>query len=71
MGLIRSDDGGATGESVSLAVQIDFHALALTDDCIVGFDGVTGIVTSSDGGATWQQGAPMAALSLAAVGEEV
>jgi hypothetical protein len=38
---------------------------------IVGFDGVTGILTSTDGGATWQQGAPMAALSLAAVGDEV
>jgi hypothetical protein len=71
VGLIRSNDGGATWESVSLAGQIDFHALALTDDYIVGFDGVTGIVTSTDGGATWQQGAPMAALSLAAVGDEV
>jgi hypothetical protein len=71
VGLIRSDDGGATWESVSLAGQIDFHALAVTEEMIVGFDGVTGIVTSTDGGATWQQGAPMAALSLAAVGEEV
>ena len=71
VGLIRSDDGGATWESVSLAGQIDFHALALTDDYIVGFDGVTGLVTSTDGGATWQQGAPMAAVSLAAGGDDV
>jgi hypothetical protein len=71
VGLIRSDEGGATWESVSLAGQIDFHALALTDDYIVGFDGVTGLVTSTDRGATWQQGAPMAAVSLAAVGDEV
>ena len=71
VGLIRSDDGGATWESVSLAGQIDFHALAVTEEMIVGFDGVTGLVTSTDGGATWQQGAPMAALSLAAVGDEV
>lgn len=71
VGLIRSDDGGATWESVSLAGQIDFHALALTDDYIVGFDGFTGLVTSTDRGATWQQGASMAAVSLAAVGDEV
>jgi hypothetical protein len=71
VGLIRSDDGGATWESVSLAGQIDFHALAVTEEMIVGFDGVTGLVTSTDGGATWQQGAPMAAVSLAAVGDEV
>lgn len=71
VGLIRSDDGGTTWESVSLGGQIDFHALAMTEEMLVGFDGVTGIVTSTDGGATWQQGAPMAALSLAAVGDEV
>ncbi len=71
VGLIRSDDGGETWESVSLAGQTDFHALTVTDDMIVGFDGVTGIVTSTDGGATWQQGATLAAASLAAVGDEV
>lgn len=71
VGLIRSDDGGETWESVSLAGEVDFHALAATEELIVGFDGITGIVTSVDGGTTWEQGAPMAAASLATVGMEV
>ena len=71
VGLIRSDDGGKTWESVSLAGEIDFHALAVADDYIAGFDGITGILISTDGGATWTQGAPLGAYSLAAVGDEV
>lgn len=71
VGLIRSDDGGQTWEPVSLTGEIDFHALATTGDDVVGFDGVTGILTSNDTGTTWQQGAPMAALSLAMIGDQV
>lgn len=71
LGLIRSDDGGQSWESVSLTGEIDFHAMATTGDYIVGFDGVTGIVTSTDGGVTWTSGPAMAAAALAAVGDDV
>lgn len=71
MGLIRSDDGGRTWESLSLAGEIDFHALATSGDFVVGFDGVTGLITSQDGGKTWDQGAALAPASLAVVGDQV
>lgn len=71
VGLIASDDGGQTWQPRSLAGQIDFHALASTQEAIVGFDGVTGLLVSSDGGRSWEQGAAVAALSLAMVGEQV
>ncbi|MDO8143410.1 F510_1955 family glycosylhydrolase [Isoptericola sp. 178] len=71
LGLLRSDDGGETWDPVSLTGEIDFHALAVTDDYLVGFDGVTGLIVSTDGGSTWDQGPRMAAASLAAVGDEV
>lgn len=71
VGLISSDDGGATWQSRSLAGEVDFHALATTGEVIVGFDGVTGLLVSTDTGQTWQPGAPMAALSLAIIGDQV
>lgn len=71
VGLIRSEDGGRTWTSASLAGEIDFHALATTGDVIVGFDGVSGLVISQDRGETWSKGASMAALSLAMVGDHV
>ncbi len=71
IGLIRSEDGGQTWTPVSLAGEIDFHALATDGDVIVGFDGVSGLVTSQDGGKTWSKAASMAAMSLAMVGDQV
>ncbi len=71
VGLIRSEDGGETWTSASLAGEIDFHALATSGDFVVGFDGVSGLVTSQDGGKTWSKAASMAAMSLAAIGDQV
>lgn len=71
IGLIRSEDGGKTWETLSLAGEIDFHALATTGDFVVGFDGVTGLITSVDGGKTWDQAAALGPASLAVVGDEV
>jgi hypothetical protein len=71
LGLIRSDDGGKTWRALSLAGEIDFHALAVTGDFVVGFDGVQGLRASTDGGKTWDQKAALGAMSLAVVGDQV
>lgn len=71
LGLIRSDDGGRTWDTLSLTGEIDFHALAMTGDFVVGFDGITGLITSEDGGKSWDQAAALAPASLAVVGDEV
>lgn len=71
LGLIRSDDGGKTWQQQSLAGQIDFHALAVSGEFVVGFDGVQGLRTSIDGGNTWDQKAALGAMSLAVVEDQV
>ncbi|WP_024795010.1 F510_1955 family glycosylhydrolase [Tomitella biformata] len=66
LGLTASSDGGRTWESRSLVGEIDFHALATDGEVLIGFDGVTGLIVSKDGGSTWTPGAPMHAAALAA-----
>jgi hypothetical protein len=66
LGLIRSDDGARTWETVSLRGEVDFHALDTTplDDGlrIVGVDsGTATLLVSDDAGATWTTGAAIAA----------
>lgn len=65
LGLMSSDDGGASWQPLSLAGQIDFHALATDGRLITGFDGMRGIRLSHDGGRTWTPGAALAAAALA------
>lgn len=65
LGLTASVDGGRTWETRSLLGEIDFHALATDGEVLVGFDGVTGIVASTDDGVTWTPGAAMSARALA------
>jgi hypothetical protein len=65
LGLMSSADGGRSWTPMSLAGQVDFHALATDGDLIAGFDGVQGIRLSRDGGRTWTRGAALAAAALA------
>lgn len=65
LGLMSSQDGGLTWTPLSLAGEVDFHALATDGDVITGFDGMRGIRISSDGGKTWTEGAAVAAAALA------
>lgn len=64
LGLIRSDDGGASWRTVSLGGDTDFHsvtvgpALGVGSDAIYGLDSATGMVRrSTDGGVSWVDGA--------------
>lgn len=57
LGLIVSEDGGRTWAPRSLTGRSDFHAMAVTDEALWGWD-VMGpsVVRSLDGGATWVSG---------------
>ena len=65
LGLIASTDAGSDWTAMSLVGEVDFHALAATEDLLVGFDGTTGLRVSEDQGRTWTAGAALAAASLA------
>ncbi len=65
VGLRSSDDGGRSWTALSLAGQVDFHALATDGGLVVGFDGARGMRVSRDGGRTWTDGAAIASAALA------
>ncbi|MDA2988888.1 MAG: DUF305 domain-containing protein [Actinomycetota bacterium] len=65
LGLITSDDGGQTWQSVSLLGQVDFHGLAVRGNEIVGWDTRGPLQWSSDGGTTWQAGPLVTPTSVA------
>ena len=63
LGLIQSTDGGATWDAVSRGGESDFHALAVSDSQVVGFDGV---LRQSPDGKEWTRPAiPVEPISLA------
>lgn len=63
LGLIASDDGGHTWESVSLLGEADFHILRARGARVVGVDSHTGdIFTSDNRGRTWTRRTPPAEL---------
>ncbi|WP_125776166.1 F510_1955 family glycosylhydrolase [Antribacter gilvus] len=69
LGLLRSDDGAETWQSVSLLGQVDFHTLdaaPLGEGVrIVGLDsGTSTVLVSDDQGATWSAGATLGAIDL-------
>ena len=67
VGLIESEDGGRTWETVSLAGEADFHALDARGDRVYGINAMDGsLMVSDDGGATWQtrSAPPMADVSI-------
>jgi hypothetical protein len=67
LGLVRSDDGGRTWESVSRAGQSDLHAVERSGDTIVASEGGTAVaLVSRDGGRTFESRAtPLALVDLA------
>ena len=67
LGLLASNDGGETWQSVSLTGEVDFHYLTSSGNTLVGFDATNGLmVTSVDGGLTWEILAlpPISAIAL-------
>ena len=65
VGLLGSTDAGGSWAEVSLGGVSDFHALTTVGDRIYGLDSSTGTVRrSDDGGATWVEGAAIAARDL-------
>lgn len=65
LGLMESTDGGHVWTALSLAGQVDFHALSTNGELVAGFDGAQGIRVSRDGGTTWTKGAAIGAAALA------
>ncbi len=66
LGLVRSTDGGASYTTLSLAGEVDFHALDVSSGTVYGLDaGRQTLRASSDGGTTWQDRATLAALDIA------
>lgn len=71
IGFIASGDGGGAWDQVSLAGEVDFHALATDGKTIIGFDGASGLLRSVDGGASWQPAARLATYALAMTGKTI
>lgn len=66
LGLVRSTDGGQTWSAVSLAGEVDFHALEVSAGTVFGLDAGRQVLrASTDGGATWQDRAALPALDIA------
>lgn len=65
VGLITSGDGGASWTPVSLQGEVDFHALAVRGQDVVGYGGGSGLMVSDDGGSTWSEGAQLQPAALA------
>jgi hypothetical protein len=62
LGLIRSEDGGATWTSVSLLGEEDLHALDARDDVIAGQPvEAARVLVSTDRGKTWEERTPPSA----------
>lgn len=63
LGLIRSDDAGRSWEPISLLGEADFHVLRARGRRIYGFDATHArLLTSADGGRSWEQRTPPAAV---------
>jgi hypothetical protein len=63
LGLIESRDGGRTWKNVSLLGEADFHVLRSSGPRVYGFDATQGrLMVSSDGGRSWGQRRPPAAM---------
>lgn len=68
VGFIESADGGRSWRPVSLAGEVDFHAMAAGAATVYGYDGGSGrLMASSDGGRTWGTLSPPAPVISIAV----
>jgi photosystem II stability/assembly factor-like uncharacterized protein len=67
LGLVESDDGGRTGQSLSLLGRADCHVLEVTGPHVYGFDARGGrLPASADGGEMWcARSAPEPLIDLA------
>lgn len=63
LGLVQSTDGGATWEVLSRGGESDFHALAVSDDQVLGYDGALRV--STDGKVWATHDIPQEPISLA------
>jgi hypothetical protein len=67
LGIVESHDRGATWTTLSLAGEVDFHALEVTGDTVYGYDATNAVVrASADEGRTWETRARLDALDIAA-----
>lgn len=63
LGLIESRDGGKSWKNISLLGKADFHSLQSAGDMVYGFDATGGrLMVSDDGGRTWKERTPPAAV---------
>jgi len=68
LGLIESRDAGKSWRGVSLEGEADFHVLESSGSRVYGFDGTQGrLMVSSDGGRSWAQRRPPAAMFSLAI----
>ena len=68
LGLIESRDGGRSWKSISLEGEADFHTLESAGTRVYGFDGTQSrLMVSSDGGQSWDQRTPPAAIFSLAI----
>jgi photosystem II stability/assembly factor-like uncharacterized protein len=59
LGLIESDDAGASWQQVSLEGEADFHILRYAHGRVYGFNGLSGkLMLSDDGGRDWSERTP-------------
>lgn len=66
LGLVESRDGGATWTTLSLAGEVDFHALDVSSDTVYGYDATNRVLrASTDGGHSWESRAALPALDIA------
>jgi photosystem II stability/assembly factor-like uncharacterized protein len=63
LGLIESTDGGRSWEEVSLSGEADFHVLRYAHDRVYAYNALSGeLMLSDDGGETWTEREPPAAV---------
>jgi len=68
LGLIESGDAGKSWKNISLEGEADFHVLESSGSRVYGFDGTQGrLMVSSDGGESWDQRTPPAAMFSLAI----
>lgn len=68
LGVIRSDDYGATWSPIALNGSTDFHVLTADPDGNLYGIASSGLLVSTDGGRVWTTGAPLPAADLVATG---
>ncbi|MFH0241290.1 F510_1955 family glycosylhydrolase [Streptomyces sp. HK10] len=64
-GLIESTDAGKTWKTLSLAGEVDFHALEQAGGTVYGYDSTNGMLRVSEDGENWDERARLAALDIA------